>query len=265
MFNLQYTLTEQSNKFHTLACFTNWHFSARKDLNKYLIKKYGLLSEKQKEAISKFRNILGKKASGPDFIGSIFFKNGFKFEYQKFEKILSKKQFEELVAVFDIFDSWWKEVWAGEKSKLEMGKKRLEQEETHKQNQGIIADLETFYDYNPNNTQTVFLLVNAPHRVGGGVNVGKGKITLECGESLVDENLGKVLGTLWHEVGHTFSKPFVGNALNPYLRETKMSFLNNSKLMKITGGFRVSNYFREAIVYCLFSSGYLGEKYFGTN
>lgn len=265
MFNLQYTFTEQANKFHTLTNLTNWHFSSRKDLNEYLIGKYGSLSKSQKEALVNFKNLLGKKASGSDFIGNIFFEEGFKFEYCEFERILSKKQFEELVAIFDSLDPWWQEVWAEEKNKLGVWKGKLEQKETHEQNLNIIADLETFYSHNPNNTQTVFLLISAPHKAGGGVNVGKDKITLECGGFLIDENLGKVLGVLWHEVGHIFSKHFVGNVLNPYLRETKMSFLDNSKLMKITGGFRVSNYFREAIVYCLFSSGYLGEKYFGKN
>lgn len=258
MFNLKFTFTQSSNKFHVLSSLTEWHFSARKELNNFLIEKYGALSQKQKGAIEGFKEILGDTASGPKFIGSVFFEENFAFDYKKFEHLLSKQQFTELKSIFNILEPWWDRVWQGESKSLEAWKEELIKSDI--KNREVAEAARILFGKAPTDSQTVFLLLGTPKNIGGGVNVGKGKITLECSGKDPINDTNSVAGTLWHEIIHIFENS-ISERIDNYIKESPMKFLKGSRLMQVTGGFRVQNYFREAIAYSLFPSGYLGQKY----
>lgn len=258
-----YTILESANKFHVLSNLSGWHFSTRTSQNKYLLEKYGPLDSPQQEKIKELGILLQKHGRSLTYP---FFQKDFSFTYPTFKDIFTQEEFIQLKDIFDYFEPWWQKVWAEERGRLEDWKEYFDKGSTKELEENILKDLEIFFGSRQTKVEEVVLLISNPGGIGGGANLQPGRLTLECSgmNSSREPQIKAVLGTLYHEVSHKLGREAIEKELAQHLKGTNLDFLQNTKFEEERSrlGIKMKNIFTEAVIYSLFPTGYLGNKYF---
>ncbi len=260
-FRFQFTKT--GNFFHFVSNLTEWHFSCRKRDNQNWLAKTGVLTEKEKVALEKLKTILGEYSYGKSFLGIPFVRTPEESVWDKVKTWVDAGSYQNLREIFDIFAPRFEKIWQEEKPKLRQWQEQLEKATKKQEVENVIQDLEAFFGTSASEIKVdVFFIINSTKNVhGGGANIGKGAITIECSSTKHGLIYG-ILATLWHETIHLV---FQEKHLIPLLQDFVQIhgfFLMDTVLGKTLRSPLVV--LKEAIVSALIP-GYLAEKYFKLN
>lgn len=270
MLEFKFHFTKTANLFHFISNLTEWHFSCRKGYNKIWLEKTGPLNDKEKRALRRLAKLLikyhfssGQKGpNGPSkFLGIPFTVYTDKEVWKKVEEWVEPDEFLTLKDVFEVFGSRFEKLWAEEEPKLVNWKAALVKELSKKKYDDLEKDLETFFNQKPKFYNIdVHLLINTTG-IGGGANIGPGRITLECIAFSVDY-LPYVLGTFYHEVTHlTFEHGYYQDLLEQFLKSTRE--VVSEKYALLGSGCSRWTIINEGVVSSLLPDGYLAPKHLG--
>ena len=180
---------------------SEWHFSNRKDYNVVWREEMDTFSEQEEDALKKFRKIRSKYPQSKSCFEKIFF--------------LSEKPFEELLLslpeedcqtiknIFSLFEDKFNTLYKKDLSLLNdwqetLGKISNDQE--------LVRTITTFLNvlYRTSVQKrdvNVFILFSTSTHTGGGANIDDQSISVEISRYPL-ENVGYVLGIVWHEIIH---------------------------------------------------------------
>jgi len=214
------------NLFFFVQNFAEWHHSCRERDNRYWIEKLGPLSRKEKKAVAAVKEIMEKDKYG---FGSS--KRKERYEnlfvpfytlprnevFEELEAWMRAETFEELRGALDAFRPRFEQVWEQEFPKLKSKKKWLLDKFAAFDTSEIVEKLERFFKTSEvPQTVDIYLLINAaPNRMGGGANLGRGRITLEISNS-AEKRLRHAPDVIWHETTHLFQQDYFNALLGKY-------------------------------------------------
>lgn len=272
MLEFKFHFNKTGNFFHFLSNLTEWHFSCRKNYNQIWLEKTGALDDKEKQALKQLAKLLIKYhfssgQKGPEdpskFLGIPFTISSDRDAWKKVEGWVEPEEFSTLKNIFEVFEPRFEKIWVEEKPKLASWKTTLIEELAQKKYDDLEKDLEAFFDQKPKYSSIdVYLLMN-PANLGGGANIGPGRVTLEC-TALPAEAVSEVLNVLYHETTHlVFEYGYYQNLLGRFLQSIKEEYSKKHAFFKSGRGLRVI--INEAAMSSLLPEGYLAHKYFGSD
>jgi len=272
MLEFKFHYTKTANLFYFVSNLAEWHFSCRKNYNKIWLEKTGALDDKEKQALKQLAKLLIKYhfssgQKGPDdpskFLGIPFTVYSDNEVWGKVEEWVEPEELLMLKNIFEVLGSRFEKLWVEEEPKLADWKATLVEELAQKKYDDLEKDLEAFFDQKPKFSKIdVYLLMN-PANLGGGANIGPGRVTLEC-TALPTEAVSDVLNVLYHETTHlVFEYGYYQNLLEWFLQSIKDEYSEKHTFFKSGRGLRVI--INEAATSSLLPEGYLAYKYFGSD
>lgn len=270
MLEFKFHFTKTANLFHSISNLAEWHFSCRKNYNKIWLERTGALGDKEKQALERLAKLLIKYhfssgQKGPNdlskFLGIPFTIYSDDEVWEKVEEWVKPEEFLVLRNIFEIFGPRFEKLWVEEEPKLISWKTILVEELAKKKYDDLEKDLETFFDQKPKYSSIdVYFLMN-PVNLGGGANIGPGRVTLEC-SALPTEAVSDVLNVLYHETTHlVFEYGYYQNLLERFLQSIKDGYSEKHAFFKSGRSLRVI--INEAAISSLLPEGYLAGKCFG--
>lgn len=257
----EFAYTKTGSLFHFVSNLSEWHIACRKRDNVNWLTKTGLLSQEEKIALKGIRPILKKYNYGKKFLGIPFIRSSDDHAWVAVKEWVGVESYQVLRQVFKVFTPRFEEIWSREEPKLKKWQERLGDLTKEQETQGLVSDLEAFFNVSANSAAVaVFLLINSTQRgSGGNANVGKGAVVLDCSSTKL-ESANWVLATLWHETIHLV---FEKQQFEPLLREFLKKhghFILKSHVAQLLG--RPTPVIQEAVLEALVPAGLLAKRYF---
>lgn len=258
---IKFLVSKKYNQFFFVQTLAEWHFSCRPEYIERWIKKTGPLTEQEKKALSKFKQVIQKKGFDP--IKNCPAANAFDF-FMRFDEFddkssFSKNDIKRYLDVMKCLEARFNKVWETESKNLEQVEKLLSDRFNQKK-VALVSDLNILFELqtDPEINIDVILLLSTEEG-GGGANNGPGIVSLEC-SSIKPENINYLLSTLWHEVSHLI--------LEDYVEETASIMKKNDIIKKAsTEAEKIDfDYSKELLSFSIFAPmSFLTQKYFPTD
>lgn len=223
---------------------SEWHFSNRKDYNIMWRKEVRPFTHEQEKALKLFKKIHKNYSFGKNYLGHYFFLR--KNPLEDLKNKLPKKDFNDIESIFSLFEEEFKIFYKRELPLLKKWKNNLEKKINNpKIIKSILKTLNALYNTNIQSKKVkIYLLPSSPKAAGGGANVGKDGISLECSRLSLNQ-INRVIAIIWHEMVHCF---FEKEYFFPLI---KNEFPQDRDAV---------NLIKEATASSLFPNGVLGKK-----
>jgi len=249
--------SKTSNQFHFISNLAEWHFSCRRRDNKVWLEKTGELTKEENSALKKFTKIIRKYSFGEKYLAIPFIRTEENLIWERVKKWVSSQEYSNIQEIFKVFDKRFNIVWEEEKSGLKLW-------------EGLISDkfikdslfkkmfMEVKYFLRAKQLPDLLEIYPLLGSGGGGANLGKGAITIECSR-LSPDRLNGTLAVIIHEIFHliAYSSPFYVKNLEKSIPIIKIS--KTHIFYKL--GYSSKNIINEAIINTLAPMGFISAKY----
>lgn len=236
-----------ANYYFFVQNLSVWHRSARIEYNNVWIDETGKLSDAENNALKRFVDVRSKFKQGKSIFEIAFFLHKDPFIFLKDN--LGKEEFLFVKDLFEIFSNRFNYIYSANEKQLVCWKDLLKQEfSDFSKVDEICFQLDNFFGNRfADNEVSIFLLLSAGDRYGGGSNIDYDSISVEL-SGLSKEKKNLVMGVIWHELIHLKWQNVV---------------LHDLLVDVFAGDMAEVTRINEMIVSALFPRGILGNKYYG--
>lgn len=258
-FNIKYT--KLGNFFFFVSNLSEWHFSCRKQYNQKWLKNEKPMTAEKKKGLSYFSRTM-KKYNFRQYLGAPFLvEDSEKKAWGKIKNIVTKKEYEKIQSIFEVFAPRFDKIWNKDKKILDNNVKVFSKENRRPCYGKIDKTLQEFFGQKISEKfkKTNVYLIKHPlenWRIAGGANLQSRGITLECNQLVYkDASSELALAVSYHEFIHlVFQNKFkkiINRAIADVGEKNILSFFGRA----------IDEFIMEIVINALFPRGYLANKY----
>lgn len=240
----EFVVRKWANFYFFVQNLSEWHFSCRKDYNVLWRQELGEFSPKEENYLKNFRELRSKYKSSRTHFEQIPFTSD--NPLKEFKKVLSLEEYEQIEKTFSLFERKFDSLYKKEFPVLEQWKKDLDKKANDLVLVNSIIDiLSILFDVSESEMKIkIYLLFSNINHTGGGTNIDAQSVSLEISRYPL-ENIGHVLGIMWHEIIHLLFQ-------NHYFYPLILDFCHNDQ--------KTADFINEITISSLFPRGILGVK-----
>jgi len=235
--NLEFKVSKPANFFFFIDSFSEWNIYYRKKYNDEWIKQFGELTNKEKNALKNFRQIMQKNENKgvSKKIRRCFYQKSenIKISFRKLEKILNSKEIEMVKNTFNTLQPRFEKIWNSNLSKINYNKEIASSsyKKIYKEINSAYSKLESFYGDESKKAYScnVYLIIS-PNRGGKAIRRDAVSIETEKLDPKDKYRFARLWFSIMHEMAHArFENKKYKNWLGKFIEKKA---LPKSELMK---------------------------------